>query len=307
MPMTVSAPAAVARLPSGPGVYRFRDGRGHALYIGRAVNLRRRVRSYWGDLRDRRHLVRMVARVVRVEALACDSEHEAAWVERNLLETQRPHWNRMLGGLETPVFIRLDPRARAPRLDTVHTVEPVRDAVHFGPYLGAVKVRLAVSALQRVFPLAYAADGITGARRDMARVRGVDAADRDAFIAAITAVLRRDEAAVRAVRERLVRQRDEAAANLAFEHAGRLQAECGAIDWIVAEQRAARPEPRDFEAYGWCDGVLVHLRVRGGRLCGWIQRPCGPASARPRLATTPADWIEFARRNADLAVSLARP
>jgi excinuclease ABC subunit C len=122
----VSAPAAAARLPSGPGVYRFRDGRGHALYIGRAVNLRRRVRSYWGELGDRRHLARMVARVVRVEALACDSEHEAAWVERNLLETQRPHWNRMLGGLETPVFIRLDPRARAPRLDTVHMVEPVR-------------------------------------------------------------------------------------------------------------------------------------------------------------------------------------
>jgi excinuclease ABC subunit C len=303
----VSAPAAVARLPSGPGVYRFRDGRGHALYLGRAVNLRRRVRSYWGDLRDRRHLARMVARVVRVEALACDSEHEAAWVERNLLEARRPHWNRMLGGLETPVFIRLDPRARAPRLDTVHTVEPARGAVHFGPYLGAVRVRLAVSALQRVFPLAYTADGITGARRDMARVRGVAAADRDAFIAAITAVLRRDEAAVLAVRERLVRHRDEAAANLAFERAGRLQAECEAVDWIVADQRAALPEPRDFEAYGWCDSVLVQLRVRGGRLCGWAQRPCALASARPRLAATPADWIEFARRNADLAVSLARP
>jgi excinuclease ABC subunit C len=301
------APAAVDRLPSGPGVYRFRDGRGHALYIGRAVNLRRRVRSYWGDLGDRRHLRRMVARVVRVEALACDSEHEAAWVERNLLETRRPHWNRMLGGLETPVFIRLDPRARAPRLDTVHTVEPGRGAVHFGPYLGAVKVRLAVSALQRVFPLTYAADGITGSRRDMARVRGVQATDRDALVAAVTAVLRRERATVQTVRERLVRHRDEAAASLAFEFAGRLQAECEAVDWIVAEQRAALAEPLDFDAYGWCDGVLVELRVRGGRLCGWTQRPCTPTSARARLATTPGDWVEFARRNADLAVSLARP
>jgi excinuclease ABC subunit C len=303
----VSAPAAVARLPSGPGVYRFRDGRGHALYIGRAVNLRRRVRSYWGDLGDRRHLARMVARVIRVEALVCDSEHEAAWVERNLLEEHRPHWNRMLGGLEMPAFIRLDPRARAPRLDTVHTLEPAPGVVHFGPYLGAAKVRLAVSALQRVFPLTYAADGITGSRRDMARVRGVAATDRDAFIAAITAILRRDEAAVRAVRERLVRHRDEAAANLAFEHAGRIQTECEAIDWITAVQRAALPEPSDFDAYGWCDGVLVQFRVRGGRLCGWTQRPCTQVSAAPRLATTPADWIEFTRRNADLAVALSRP
>ena len=71
---------AATRLPSGSGVYRFRDGRGRVLYVGRAGNLRRRVRSYWGDLGDRSHLAPMVSRIARLEALACDSEHEAAWV-----------------------------------------------------------------------------------------------------------------------------------------------------------------------------------------------------------------------------------
>jgi excinuclease ABC subunit C len=303
----VSALDSVARLPFGPGVYRFRDARGRALYIGRAVNLRRRVRSYWGDLGDRPHLTRMVAQIVGVEALACDSEHEAAWVERGLLEHRRPRWNRMLGGLEVPVFIRLDPRSRAPRLDVVHQVEPVQGARHFGPYLGGFKVRLAVSALQRAYPLTYAADGITGSRRDMARVRGVDSADRDAIISAIVAVLDRDPTAVAALREGLVRRRDEAAANLAFELAGRQQAECEAVDWVVSEQRAALLEPRDLDAYGWADGVLVELRVRAGRLSIWTQRSCGEAAARVRLTATPPDWADFARRNADLAASLTRP
>jgi excinuclease ABC subunit C len=158
-----------------------------------------------------------------------------------------------------------------------------------------------------VFPLTYAADGITGSRRDMARVRGVESTDRDAIISAIIAVLGRDPTTVAALHEGLVRRRDEAAANLAFELAGRLQAGCVAVDWVVSEQRAALLEPRDLEAYGWSDGVLVELRVRAGRLSIWTQRSCGEATARARLEATPPDWADFARRNADLAARLAKP
>ena len=80
----------VARLPPGPGVYRFRDAAGTVLYLGRAVSLRRRVASYWGDLGDRGHLAAMVGRIARVEAVPCASAHEAAWLERNLLERRKP-------------------------------------------------------------------------------------------------------------------------------------------------------------------------------------------------------------------------
>lgn len=83
MSQTVSA--MVGRLPRAPGAYRFRDAAGHVLYIGRATELRRRVASYWSDLRDRGHLTPMVTRVTSIEAVACDSGHEAAWLERNLL------------------------------------------------------------------------------------------------------------------------------------------------------------------------------------------------------------------------------
>src|ERR1700761_8486548 len=96
-------PAAVPRLPAEPGVYRFRDARGRVLYVGRATALRARVGSYWSDLRGRRHLTRMVAQVARIEAVACGSVHEAAWLERNLLETAMPRWNRTPGGQENRV------------------------------------------------------------------------------------------------------------------------------------------------------------------------------------------------------------
>src|SRR6185369_9025794 len=86
--MTVDARPriAIARLPTAPGVYRFRDRDGRVLYIGRASELRSRVASYWSDLADRAHLAAMVRRIQRIDAVACDSAHEAAWLERNLLE-----------------------------------------------------------------------------------------------------------------------------------------------------------------------------------------------------------------------------
>ena len=171
------APREVAAgLPLAPGVYRFRDAAGRVLYLGRATSLRRRVVSYWGDLGDRAHLAPMVARVARVEAVVCDSAHEAAWLERNLLQASLPPWNRVRsGGQEVAVWIRLSESARAPGVQVVH--QPAPGVRHFGPYLGGRKVRLAVSGLCRVLPLAYAGADPAGARGDIARVLGVSAAE----------------------------------------------------------------------------------------------------------------------------------
>ncbi|NUT32762.1 MAG: nucleotide excision repair endonuclease, partial [Hamadaea sp.] len=145
--MTAAARAAVARLPAQPGVYRFRDPQGRALYVGRAVDLRRRVRSYWSDLGDRQHLRRMMPRVARVEAVVCASDHEAAWLERNILERRLPPWNRAIGGQENPVHLRLDTSASDPGLRVVHEVTQRPGSFHFGPYLGGTRVRLAAAGL----------------------------------------------------------------------------------------------------------------------------------------------------------------
>ncbi|SHG34081.1 nucleotide excision repair endonuclease [Geodermatophilus nigrescens] len=296
-------PDAVAALPAAPGVYRFRDGGGRVLYVGRATHLRSRVGSYWGDLRDRRHLRRMVGRVARIEALECDSVHEAAWAERNLLERSLPPWNRIAGGLEVPVRIRLDASPDAPRLDVVSDPRPGPDVRLFGPYLGARRVRAAVSGLGRVYPLAHAGAAGSAAARELARARGGRDTPVPELAAALTAVLAREPAAVAAAVAALSARRDAAAQAQAYEAAARLQEEIEALRWVVAPQRVTAAEGRaDGDVTGWTGEVLVRLRIRGGRVRDWDQEPCTRASPGTRA---PAGWGPFLRRNAELAARLA--
>jgi excinuclease ABC subunit C len=292
-----------ALLPPAPGVYRFRDAGGRVLYLGRATSLRSRVTSYWGDLRDRAHLAPMVARVARLEAVACDSAHEAAWLERNLLQARKPPWNRAPdGGQESEVWIRLSDDARHPGMTVVY--EKDERARNFGPYLGGRQVRLAVSGLCRVLPLNYAGGELTGTHRELARIRGVGPGDRAALAAEATAVLGRDPAAVARLRASLVERRDAASVTLAFELAARLQEEAAALDWVTAEQKVTRPGPADHDACGWSDGTLARFEIRAGRLAGWTLRTCGAAAARRHVTATPPEWAAFAQRNAELAARL---
>ena len=179
----------------------------------------------------------------------------------------------------------------------------------FGPYLGGQKVRDALSGLGRVLPLAYTADGQAGAERDMARVRGASPGARAELARTIAATLSRDQAAVALVRAELTARRDAAAVALAFEFAGRLQAELEALDWITGEQKVTQApwSQDDADVYGWAGGVLVWFEIRGGRLSGWRQRPCAAAAARPYLDQSPPAWTPFARRNAELAARLRSP
>lgn len=296
---------AVSRLPSVTGVYRFRNDRGRVLYIGRAATLRSRVGSYWGNLGDRRHLAPMVARIARVEAVVCGSEHEAAWLERNLLEQARPRWNRVVGGAETPVYIQVDGRPRTPGLSVVHLPQPAPGLRHFGPYLGGTQARLAVTALHRVMPMAYAATGADGSVREMARIRGVDERDREGLVDAVAAILRREPAAVAAAREALLERRSRAADGLAFELAARVQSELQALEWVTSMQRVTSDEPVDADIAGWAGGILVRFRIRAGRLSGWEQRACTLTGARRHLAASPPAWADFANHNAELAIRLA--
>lgn len=294
-------PPAVALLPREPGVYRFTDAGGNVLYLGRALDLRRRVASYWGDLRDRPHLRRMVARVDRIEALVCASEHEAAWAERTLLEHRLPRWNRVAGGAESPMLLALDPGPARPGLTAVFSAGNRAQVRYYGPYLGNRKVRLAVSGLLRVFPLPYAGTALTPSERELANLRGVRTDQADQLAAEIVAVLDRTPAAVAGLLAELVRRRDRTARDLQYELAGQLQDEAEAVRWIVAPQRVCAHRGGDADPCGWADGVQLSLRVRAGRLVGWKQRPAAGAGSG---TSGPAEWAAFARRNAELAASL---
>src|SRR5437773_7470650 len=93
--MKSSLDTTLRTLPQRPGVYLFRDRRESALYVGRAAQLRRRVRSYWGPLDDRPHLRAMVRRVRDVEVTVCETEHAAAFVERDLIARSEEHTSEL--------------------------------------------------------------------------------------------------------------------------------------------------------------------------------------------------------------------
>jgi excinuclease ABC subunit C len=298
-------PSAVALLPTEPGVYRFRDDGGCALYIGRAGDLRRRVSSYWGDLRDRPRLRRMVPQIVWIEALVCASEHEAAWVERMLLEHRKPRWNRVVGGLENPVYVRLD--ALAPSIGVAHEVVETAGVRWYGPYLGGTASRLAVAGLERVYPLTYTRSRLRGTERDLARVHKVGEADAATLTSEVELVLRGDPTAVCSARELLAARRDEAAGRELYELAARIHDELGGLDWVVSPVRFVGTADLDLVATS--GGERLSLSLRAGRLCTWTQTHLteeGASRSFQGVSTVsgPVEWHDFLSRNATLAAAL---
>ena len=222
---------AVRALPHRPGVYCFRDRRSQALYVGRAGDLRRRVTSYWGRLEDRPHLRPMVRRVRGVDVTECRTEHEAAFVERDLIARLDPPFNRSYG-VESEVYVRLGGDG------ALHVVHDTLEAgsLHFGPYLGGRVVRDASIALRMLYPLDREA-------RAVAHARGLVVDDAAVTLPRLVALLRGDITELADAMARLAAIRDAASERLAFEFAADMETRIAAVDWIggapcVLERRA---------------------------------------------------------------------
>jgi excinuclease ABC subunit C len=205
--------------------------------------------------------------------------------------------------MEVPVTIRLDPSPEAPRLGIASAHRPAPGVRCFGPYLGARKVRLAVSGLERLYPLGHAGPARTAGERELARLRGGRDTPVEQLASAVASVLDREPAAVAGALAALTARRDAAAGAQAYEAAARLQEEIEAVEWVVASQRVTAPgADGDVAVTAWADDVLVRLRIRDGRLRAWEQETC----TRPVPGTrAPAGWTAFLRRNVELAARLA--
>jgi excinuclease ABC subunit C len=213
----------------------------------------------------------MVAAVASIEALVCGSRHEAAWLERNVLEgAALPPWNRTPGGQETPAVIVLDRRRPRPGLVLAHLHhEPIAGGSIFGPFLGGLQVRSAVAGLHRLYPLAYTGTRISGTERAMAVERSVTEGDRDTLADALTAVLRRDPAAVAQAKPQLEALRQRAVSAEAFELAARIDGERwgwnGSAACNASPPCAARtPTFSRGRAVSWCTSLYGLGGFRSG-------------------------------------------
>lgn len=293
-------------MPHEPGVYIFRNGAGRVVYVGRSRDLAIRTRSYWSDLGDRPHLYRMVEQVAWVEPVLCMSEHEAAFLECDLLERHPSRYNRTLG-MESCVWLRLDADKRTPSLGVFHELQVDDGAQWFGPYLGWEPTRQAAAGIQRVYPLRFAGTGISRSDRELGHSLGVGSGDLESLVRGITDVLRRDASAVKAAIGALERMRNAAADRLMFEYAASLREQIRGIRWITEPQKfdLMGAVDADYGAVARCGSgaVRVVLALRRGRL---HQRHVDRVASLEdwRNATPHEEWEEQARRNAELMARL---
>jgi len=233
---SATAGVDLAEVPTAPGAYIFLDARERPLYVGRAGNLRQRVRSYWAPSMRRIGLRGMVRRVRRVLTVTASSEHEAAFLERVLLERYDPPFNHTLG-FESVVAIAVT----ASSVRAVHEWPTSPQVRYFGPYLGWTPAYGAASALARAFPLHLCRPqaALTSVERDLARRRGVRETDGPALTASVVALLERDAAMLAEVVRSTEEARDNASELRLYERAAELQAEVAGLLWITQPQALA--------------------------------------------------------------------
>jgi DNA polymerase-3 subunit epsilon len=142
-------------LPQSPGVYLFRRpptpaGPGEVLYVGKARDIRARVRSYfYGD--DRKKIDALLGETGDVEAAPCATELEALVMEARLIRRHHPRYNRRGKGWRRYAYLKLDLGEAWPRLKVVRRVAGAGE--YLGPFTSAARARLAKEALEHVFPI----------------------------------------------------------------------------------------------------------------------------------------------------------
>ncbi|HML48509.1 MAG TPA: GIY-YIG nuclease family protein, partial [Clostridia bacterium] len=130
-----------------------RDAEGTIIYVGKAVNLKNRVRSYFQSSRGHGAKVRaMVARIADFDIMLCQTNLEALMLESNLIKLHRPYYNILLKDDKQYPFVRIDLAQPFPRVELVRRTQQ-DGAKYFGPYIGATTVREVLDLLRQIFPL----------------------------------------------------------------------------------------------------------------------------------------------------------
>jgi excinuclease ABC subunit C len=269
-------------LPTGPGVYLFKSKRGSVLYVGKAQNLRSRVKQYVGGGDGRIRIPALMDQAADVDVLLTPTVKDALLLENELIKRHRPRFNVRLRDDKQYLALRLDPNETWPRLREVRKF--ARDgADYFGPYTSSVSMKEAVSNLRRIFPLRSCTEGTFKdyARRgrpcieyEMKRCLGpcvglVDEADYGELVRGTALFLRgRSDELVERLKARMIR----AAEREDYEEAARLRDRIGAVERTVERQQIVveKPVERDVFALARRGGELSLqvLHVREGRVIG---------------------------------------
>ena len=213
-------------VPNTPGVYYFVDKHGTTLYVGKAKDLKARVRTYFNGGDGRRKVGRLVEEVAEVRVRETESELHALILEAREIKRLLPRYNSVGRDDKASWFIRMDLDEPYPVPERVSENPPEGALIHLGPYRSAVVLDTCIEALGRIFPLKRCSgDGevcFYGQMGRCAPCMGMGEQEyRERVIDEVIALLRGDggEEHLRA----LIRERERLAAGLEFEAAARLR------------------------------------------------------------------------------------
>ncbi len=267
-------------LPTRPGVYLMRDANGQVIYVGKAINLRSRARSYFtASAQENPKTRRLAAETADLEVIVTDTELEALILEANLIKTHRPRFNVRLRDDKRYPYVKITWAQPFPRVLITRRVE--RDGNrYFGPYTSAAAVHQTLGLLRRSFPYLTCNRRITGEDEraclyyDLKLCLGpcIGAVTQAEYRAMIRGLIRFLEGRSDEVIIGLETQMRAAADALNFERAAILRDQLRAVKRVVERQKivAAAGSDQDVIAFARSNGnacVQVFF-IRGGKLLG---------------------------------------
>lgn len=268
---------ALAVLPDKPGVYLMHDAHGKVIYVGKAVVLKNRVRSYFRNLASHTPKVRaMVEKIAEFETIVTSSEVEALILECNLIKKYRPRYNIMLKDDKTYPFLKVTVNEDFPRIYVTRRQQ--RDgAKYYGPYADVGAMHDTVKLLRSMFPLRTCRKMNPDRpclnyhiKRCLAPCAGyVSREEYGNMIKSVCMVL---DGRTTELERDLKRRMQEAADNYAFEEAARLRDQLQAVTRLNEQQKAVTGSGGDMDVIGFAKdttGICLQIFfVRKGKLIG---------------------------------------
>ncbi len=268
---------ALAVLPDKPGVYLMHDAHGKVIYVGKAVVLKNRVRSYFRNLASHTPKVRaMVEKIAEFETIVTSSEVEALILECNLIKKYRPRYNIMLKDDKTYPFLKVTVNEDFPRIYVTRRQQ--RDgAKYYGPYADVGAMHDTVKLLRSMFPLRTCRKMNPDRpclnyhiKRCLAPCAGyVSREEYGNMIKSVCMVL---DGRTTELERDLKRRMQEAADNYAFEEAARLRDQLQAVTRLNEQQKAVTGSGGDMDVIGFAKdttGICLQIFfVRKGKIIG---------------------------------------